>query len=764
MPYRFTRRKPSPRPPPVKRVVAVVALGLVLLVAAAHAWFYAPFISDDALISLRYAERLLDGQGLTWTDGERVEGYTDLAWVLLTALLGALQVDLIVAARGLGLLGAAGAIVFTALAPDRPASISTPRVLSGSLMLALTGPLAVWSIGGLEHGFQTGVLIAALWLVMRQQPNVEMPRREFIALEVLLVLLALLRADGAVLIGGLLIGNLVRSSSWASLRRSFLWGLAPLAALLVQLAFRRVYYDAWVPNTALVKVGFSLARVDLGLSHLRHWFAFGGLLLAATGLAVIVQVRSERRWVVPLVTSVLWAGYLVTVGGDIFPAWRQWLLGLAPLGLVIAEGGQTWWERTRFERRWLRWSASASLLVVLSLIVFNYQRAQRLDPQNKRGNDERWEFEGYSLGPFLREAWGPREPLLAVDAAGALPYFSKLPSLDLLGLNDRYIATHPPPGLTLSTGHELGDGAYVWTRKPDILAMCGAGGGRDACFLSGKQFLAHPQFAEKYQLMRYHSPFARELSGELWIRREDGPLGIVRGAERIVVPGWLLAQASGRAELNDGRLRASVTLAAPAHLVALGVPAGRWRITAGKTPVQIGVLCEGRSAARSSLDDLVLEMLSDGRIDVLVGSSVPAFVDELVLERTPDAPQVRCDPAERPQVLEVDAAQLRGAAVEGAYFLQPHGLKLSPGVARIRLGPSTMAKRYEISVDGNDLYLLRFRSGDEVLGDRKLPERPAPGLTLQQFEVPAGTEVIEIEVSGGDGSASIGHLVLFETQ
>ena len=79
----------------MKRAAQFLVLGLVLLVGAGHVWFYAPFISDDAFISLRYAERLLQGHGLTWTDGERVEGYTDLAWVLLTALLGALRIDLI---------------------------------------------------------------------------------------------------------------------------------------------------------------------------------------------------------------------------------------------------------------------------------------------------------------------------------------------------------------------------------------------------------------------------------------------------------------------------------------------------------------------------------------------------------------------------------------------------------------------------------------------------------------------------------------------
>ena len=59
--------------------LGVAALGSTVLVA--HAWSYLSYVTDDALISLRYARRLLDGRGLTWTDGERVEGYSNLLWV-----------------------------------------------------------------------------------------------------------------------------------------------------------------------------------------------------------------------------------------------------------------------------------------------------------------------------------------------------------------------------------------------------------------------------------------------------------------------------------------------------------------------------------------------------------------------------------------------------------------------------------------------------------------------------------------------------------
>src|ERR1035437_4307958 len=40
---------------------------------------------DDAMISMRYARNLAEGHGLVWNPGERVEGYTNLAWTLFMA-------------------------------------------------------------------------------------------------------------------------------------------------------------------------------------------------------------------------------------------------------------------------------------------------------------------------------------------------------------------------------------------------------------------------------------------------------------------------------------------------------------------------------------------------------------------------------------------------------------------------------------------------------------------------------------------------------
>ncbi len=59
--------------------ILVIGLGLAIFlflfgVLLFHARRYMPFLSDDALISLRYAQRLVQGHGLTWTDGPACGG------------------------------------------------------------------------------------------------------------------------------------------------------------------------------------------------------------------------------------------------------------------------------------------------------------------------------------------------------------------------------------------------------------------------------------------------------------------------------------------------------------------------------------------------------------------------------------------------------------------------------------------------------------------------------------------------------------------
>jgi len=60
-------------------IIFFCAYGLFQVIS--HAW-----CSDDAFISFRYAQNLIDGNGLVYNVGERVEAYTNFLWTILIAL------------------------------------------------------------------------------------------------------------------------------------------------------------------------------------------------------------------------------------------------------------------------------------------------------------------------------------------------------------------------------------------------------------------------------------------------------------------------------------------------------------------------------------------------------------------------------------------------------------------------------------------------------------------------------------------------------
>ena len=73
------------------------------------------FIQDDAYISYRYVANFLNGHGLVYNIGERIEGFTNFGWVIYLALIGAMKLDFILVSQLTGLAFGAGLIILTYL-------------------------------------------------------------------------------------------------------------------------------------------------------------------------------------------------------------------------------------------------------------------------------------------------------------------------------------------------------------------------------------------------------------------------------------------------------------------------------------------------------------------------------------------------------------------------------------------------------------------------------------------------------------------------
>ncbi|MBI3785072.1 MAG: hypothetical protein HY270_16910 [Deltaproteobacteria bacterium] len=620
----------KPRLPEHRWIYIVAVLALLWGALAVNAWQYRLFLADDGLISLRYSQRLLDGKGLTWTDGERVEGYSNVLWVLACAGVGAFGIDLIVAARSLGLLSMAAAIAaFVYFSPPRSVRGLLPSV-AGGLTFALAGCTGAWAVGGLEQALLAALLAWAMVLAVPLVDEDEPEAKRLLASGLLFGLLSLTRPDGVLFVVAI-------SCAWiAALRfewkavRAVAWLLViPALALALQLAFRLSYYGEWVPNTAFAKLTLSSGHLHSGAYYLMnaaHWHA-GAAAAGLLGLIVGVCVAPlRRRAFVLFVPLVAWTLYVLFIGGEWFLP-RRHVVPMVVLCALLAAQGAAWAVMRHRIVPLLAWVAAA--LVSVGLVW-----GQQNDPHLIRARQQIWVWNGEVLGRLLHDAFAQQQPLCAVDPAGGVPFFSRLPALDMLGLTDRYMAHHPPADFgSGAVAHELGDGRYVLDRAPDLILFCSPDGSLTPCFRSGKEMVADPRFAREYRPVLFRGTQPYQHDSVLYVRRTSPRIGVQTGERRLVVPGYLLSD--GREALamldDEGRLGVLIREAIPLAFSDFELPEGEWQLAALNASGE-----RQRIQMWSHRDQRFLESSepASGTIDITIRAfGSPLHVRELVFER-----------------------------------------------------------------------------------------------------------------------------------
>lgn len=617
-----------------------LALGAAILLAACaalalHAAHYHPFLSDDALISLRYARRLLDGHGLTWTEGRPVEGYSNLLWILCVAALAALGADPIDAARALGMAGAAAALLALLRAfPPRSARDALPAA-AGAAALVAAAPIAVWTVGGLEQPLVAACLAwaTALALPLVAGRGGDLTRA---GAALALALLCLARPDGPLFTAGSLAALGLGAGERRARARSAAWLAAlPALAVLGQLAFRLATYGEWLPNPALVKLAPSAHRLGEGLSHVGAGllalspFSELALTVACAGAGGFFAPDPARRARLRLllIQALLWLGYLAAVGGDIFPAYRHFVPFVVLGAFALAEGVAWVLEPRRSARAWRR--SALALAVAVAATAWIGLR----DHESRRAIAERFEWRGQVVGIALRRAFAAEQPLVAVTAAGAIPYWSELPALDMLGLNDYELARLRPPDFGRGRlAHELGDARAVLAREPDLIVYHVGQIGSD--LRVGRELDALPEYREAYApLTLFGGAAPVEERFVVWARRESPRVGLRREGDSIAIPGHLFAaQGVGMARPDAaGRFAAVVGRGTPGLAERIALPAGRWRL---EVDASGPVLARVRSSASGA-------PLAEGATPLEVEVREPGGLPVDVLLQAPPMSQVR---------------------------------------------------------------------------------------------------------------------------
>lgn len=518
---RSRRRWTSRRPP----WTALALLGVLALAYLLHLreWL---FLCDDAFISFRYARNLGEQGALVYNlePLERVEGYTNLLWVLILAagvVVGLSPEQLAPALTGLAgvvslvLVACIGAQLRRreAGASKEPPLFEVVDLLAPALLVTLP-EFVVWGSSGLETGFAVALGLVAVWAWLDGR---------IVGAAAFAALAGLTRPDALVWIGAFGLGWLVvelaawildRPEPFAERLRGLPWARVGVGALVfvallgAQLWFRRSYYGEWLPNTWAVKHHGALLRDHFGRGYVAFWTARTGVKAAVLLVPlVLLQPKLELRAVaralgtlvlvaVPVVAMV---GYVWSVGGD-FMAHGRFLLPATVLsalvpGLLLARVHRFALERGAGPGLAAgAWAVAAALLVGLSASRIPARIAEDRDhahlhiayDADGRPLPDTPGFEGVqAMDRFaaVRLAAGaelaervPAETWISVGAAGALPYASRLPAFDAYGLVDPGVleVAEPATGKRARPGHQLhAPLSYMRSREPDLMCHIG---------------------------------------------------------------------------------------------------------------------------------------------------------------------------------------------------------------------------------------------------------------------------------------------------
>lgn len=439
--------------------VTVLSVVLCIAVAAFVCVWFGPCLQDDAFISLRYARNWVDGHGLVYNPGERVEGYTNLAWTLLLAIPHLLPLDPVPTVAWMG-----GICFLASIGIAAWAGIQTERSALWTAVPAAVVALDPWAALEAVEGLETALMgacitlgVALFFVENRQSRGIS----THIGSGVVFAAASTVRPEAPLLLL-LLHAGTWGATVWAgspAIRRertlqSVVGGTPALATLVVLTAWRLMYYGEPLPNTFYAKTG--AAGWDLGF----HYLLVFGREHPLAVFAVLSGIGWGTRKPVGFGLMAACLGffvYVASVGGDFKPTGRFLLPLVGAMGLWGLLGLLTMKPQMR------RWWLVLAALVWLSRVPFVFQSANEWAAIRHANVEAR-----RTVGEFLR-ASVPHDTWMAIHSAGAIPYYANIPTIDMWGLTDHHIARAPVPAHTIGlVGHERGDPAYVFGRAPAL--------------------------------------------------------------------------------------------------------------------------------------------------------------------------------------------------------------------------------------------------------------------------------------------------------
>lgn len=477
-------------------LAALSALGILHVVLY---WFYQP---DDAFIYSVYVKNWVAGNGLTF-NGEVVEGFSSVSWTLLSALVAWPGVEPLQAAKYLGLASYVGAAGLLLLIHRRFEGAFQPWSRLALLAMFCSFPLlALWAPAAME-----GILFALLLVASCYACYLafETSKASHYALAGLLFgCLALTRPEGGAFFGAILVYAasrflLGRKGSWGGLVMA---GVVFLMVVGMLVLWRYSLFGELFPTTVSAKTGNLSGQIRVGIGYVLRFAAdyFYLILPYLLATALLIRRGGAQGWWAWIVFIYV-GGYVafnLLVGGDWMIGYR-FLMPVVPLMISSCALALVGLPRSVG----LLPLAFAGYSVWLSTQLYAEARTERMATDGD-----------IIMGHHIAAMNLPPDSRVAVVDAGAIPYFSGLPTIDMVGLNNQHISRLPGGFM------QKWDNDYVLSLQPKVIQL------HTYREPSSGELMPSPDFRGS-QLLFYTQEFQRwyeldptSLVPQLFIRRE----------------------------------------------------------------------------------------------------------------------------------------------------------------------------------------------------------------------------------------------------
>jgi arabinofuranosyltransferase len=434
---------------------------------------------DDAMVSMRYAQHLAAGYGLVWNVGQApLEGFTNPLWMCFMALLHVLHIPtpkislLVMIAAGIALLGLALTVHLVSRAMNPGAKFGP---LIATTITAFYFPLVFWSLRGMEVGVLALAVSLALLLCLRFPENGDSRRAVMLGLLCAAAMAVRLDAVVQVLV---LLAYLATLRSVRVRDRVIAAAVAGLALATI-LGLQRLYFGDALPNTYYLKVtgAPALDRIKNGLLAFNQHATADTLMLSMLSAGAILLYRDLRSREIALLAVLFLAqcAYSVWVGGDyaepeVDAANRFIAQGMPFLFTLFGLAADRVISDLAIVRRSAQTPRAAPIslaVAAIAIVVVSGKpwAAWAIDNAPLLKADIRRVRAGLAIAANTSP-----DTLIAVHAAGQIPYYSGRRTVDLLGLNDPVVAKGPLAG-AFYPGHDKWNYDYsIGELRPDLIA------------------------------------------------------------------------------------------------------------------------------------------------------------------------------------------------------------------------------------------------------------------------------------------------------